>query len=173
MTKRYSGNIIQGWKTESELEWMFEFAKRMSSVAEIGCWKGKGTHALLSGCRGTVTAIDPFDPANYGSSIKLANGDILEQFKYNLAAFSNLRIEQTTSEEFLIRHPRQKFDLVFLDGVKDYDGYVAELKRWLPKTKRVIAGYDYRNEEPVYVQKAVEDVIGKVNVLGAIWWKIL
>lgn len=155
---------------------MFEFAQRMQSIAEIGCWKGRGTHALLSGCKGTVTAIDPFDPVIYGNpERKLSQGrDIFKEFSDNMARFKNLRIWRMASEDVATE---EKFDMVFLDGQKSYSAYLQDIKRWLPRTTKVIAGYDYRNEEPVGVQQAVEEtfssVPSRVNVFEKIWYKIL
>jgi hypothetical protein len=51
---------IQGWMTRDELTWLYETAQTMQSIAEIGCWKGRSTCALLSGCPGTVHAVDHF-----------------------------------------------------------------------------------------------------------------
>src|SRR3990167_3737054 len=129
----YTGNNIQGWKSNAELEWMFEFSKRMNSIAEVGVWKGRGTHALCSGCPGRVTVVDPFDPLQYGHpETKLAGGEVLTQFKANTAQFQNLRIWTMASE---FTPDDESFDMVFLDGQKAYSDYFRDIARWLPRTR--------------------------------------
>ena len=51
----------QGWMYPEELEWLYEAAKRMNSIVEIGSWQGRSTYVLLSGCRGPVVAVDKWD----------------------------------------------------------------------------------------------------------------
>ncbi|MBU4356393.1 MAG: class I SAM-dependent methyltransferase, partial [Proteobacteria bacterium] len=67
----YPGNDIKGWMSQKELQWLYEQARNMDSIVEIGCWHGRSTHAFLSGCRGTVYAVDHWQ----GSPG--ANGEIL------------------------------------------------------------------------------------------------
>src|ERR1700687_1802823 len=52
------GLQVRGWMGFHELVWLFTMAQRMSSVIEIGCWKGRSTTALSSGCPGPVFAVD-------------------------------------------------------------------------------------------------------------------
>ncbi len=51
---------IQGWMSLKELNWLYQQAKKCDSILEIGSWKGRSTHALLSGCKGIVTCVDTF-----------------------------------------------------------------------------------------------------------------
>ncbi|MHA1482503.1 MAG: glycosyltransferase [Candidatus Heimdallarchaeaceae archaeon] len=57
----YSGNKIEGWMTFPELQFLYKKSKEMKSICEVGSWKGRSTHALLTGCKGKVTAVDHFN----------------------------------------------------------------------------------------------------------------
>jgi len=168
----YESPYIQGWKRPEELTFLFEIAKRFVTIAEIGSWRGRGTHALCSGCSGTVTAIDPWDTLHYGRpELKAAEGrDIFAEFQENMKGFTNLRIWRMASEDV---RTDEKFEMVFLDARKTYEAYVADITRWLPRTTKLIAGYDYHNVKPVGVERAVRDTLGAVNFFGNIWTKQL
>ena len=57
---------IRGWMELEELLWLNQTAKNMDSIVELGCFCGRSTYALLSGCmehnaghpNGTVYAVD-------------------------------------------------------------------------------------------------------------------
>ena len=51
-------NGIEGWCSPVELGWLKATAATMESVVEVGCWKGRSTVALASGCKGVVYAVD-------------------------------------------------------------------------------------------------------------------
>jgi predicted O-methyltransferase YrrM len=87
-----SKNKIQGWMSETELLWLFNTAKEMNSVVEIGSWKGRSTHALLSGCKGTVYAVDHFlgsvdERETYHAEAKTR--DIYKDFMGNVGSFKD------------------------------------------------------------------------------------
>jgi len=54
---------IDGAMGREDLEWLHDTAKRMASVVEVGCWKGRSTYALLAGCLGPVYAVDHWEGA--------------------------------------------------------------------------------------------------------------
>jgi precorrin-6B methylase 2 len=64
-------------------------------------------------------------------------------------------------------------DMVFIDAGHTYKEVLADIKRWLPKTKKIICGHDIGDEE---VEKAVKEVFGEEieinnNAKGDIWIK--
>src|ERR1041385_7317153 len=117
---------IPGWMTEAELRWLHRTASRMSSVVEIGSWKGRSTFALLSGCPGVVWAIDHWrgsegEGLGEASVEQAAGEDVLAQFEANVGHFPNLSYLRTSSETAAKDDLRgEMFDMVFIDGSHRY-----------------------------------------------------
>lgn len=164
----YSNNI-QGWKTEDDLTWMFETAQKMSSILEIGCFRGRGTHALLSGHQvglqeGKVVACDPFTQFHFGKPEKVAakDDDIYREFLLNIGSFPNIEVWKFDAQEAMKMDRR--FDMVFLD----YRFTPEELAHWKSRADKMIAGYDYENFKDV-----IQSVLEEVKTQGLIWYKEL
>jgi len=171
----YADPQIQGWTTYPELTWLYETAKNMTSIAEVGSWKGRSTHALLSGCKGVVHAIDHF----YGSKNEEgahweAKGDaVYNQFLENTKQFTNLKVNRKDSLEAANDYPDKHFDMTFIDAEHTYEGVSNDIKNWLPKTRILVCGHDYDQKIWPGVKQAVDDTIGYVKVHQTIWYKLL
>jgi len=166
----YKCNDIQGWMSEGEQQWLYTQAKKMRSIVEIGSWKGRSTHALCSGCKGTVYAVDTWkgSRAELTSAHKEATErDIFVDFKANLAGFKNLNpIRKASSEAHGLFEPKS-IDMVFIDGSHLYEDVLADITLWLPKTRRLICGHDAWQDG---VPKAVEETFGKTKNVESIWY---
>lgn len=165
-------NNISGWMSEEELNWLHNTAKKMSCVVEIGSWKGRSTYALLTGCKGHVRAVDHFK-GNKGvkeMEDEVKGENIYQEFLKNVGNFSNLIIERGNSLEIADKYKGWTFDMIFLDGSHGYDDVKKDIEAWLPKTKKLICGHDYDFPE---VKKAVDELIGSVNLVGSIWYKYI
>ncbi len=166
---KYPG--IEGWMLFPELMWLNDMAKKYETIAEVGSWKGRSTHALLSGCKGSVTAIDTWkgatDPKDgtYGQ-------DVFKEFLINTKDFGNLIVNRNESVEAAKRYADGEFDMVFIDATHTYDEVKADIEAWLPKTKRLICGHDYSPHWPE-VMRAVDGTLKKDGVVGTIWYKFL
>jgi len=161
-------NKIEGWMTDTELNFLYELSKQYSTIAEIGSWKGRSTNALLSGCKGKVTAIDHFQGSDERD--KTHGQDTYEQFKENTKQFSNLKVLRMTSEE--AAKQVGSFEMVFIDGEHTYEGVKKDIELWLPKTTKIICGHDYSDVWPD-VKRAVEEKLGKLPCADTIWYKVL
>lgn len=168
-TTNYKGNTIQGWMNEIELEWLFNKASDMGSVVEIGSWKGRSTHALCSGCKGTVHAIDHFKGTpEDGHAVYTEDENIFEAFKRNVGKFKNLRIYPVSSHQ--ASGEIESVDMAFIDGDHSYEAVKNDILTWLPKTKRLICGHDY-NQQRIGLRRAVDEIFGDdVNVVDSIWY---
>lgn len=130
---------IQGWMSAAELQWLFEQARKHHCIAEIGCWCGKSTHALLSGCRGLVFAVDHFlgSASERTTTMKLADGgEVRRRFLANCGHFPNLQIFEMDSLEAAAKLPDGFFDMIFIDGehtLPSVPSVLADLKAWEPK----------------------------------------
>lgn len=169
----YQGNDIEGWMTYDELHWLYEQAKGKKSIVEIGSWKGRSTHALLSGCvDGQVWAIDHFK-GNPGDDCEqeAKNEDINLAFRTNLAGFVNYSLLVGNSVEISQRFADASVDMVFIDATHTYDAVSADLRAWLPKAKKIICGHDY-DWAHAGVTHAVNEMFGLRNVrtIGTIWY---
>ncbi len=146
----YIDNTIQGWMGPEELQWLFQQAQQMETIVEIGAWRGKSTHALLSGCPGTVYVVDHWfgTPSERCSAHKdAATQDIFKQFMKNVGHFPNLRVLRGNSVEVAATFADKSIDMCFIDGDHSYEAVSADIKAWLPKTKKLICGHDIVNTD--------------------------
>lgn len=147
------GMHVWGWMSDIELEWLGDQAELMDSVVEIGSLHGRSAFMLLSRCRGTVTCIDPWNDAAdqcYGSFLSFCGH------------FANLRAVRAYSPGAIYSENLPDTDMTFIDGDHTYDGVMADIEHWLPKTRRLICGHDYRNADGGYpdVFTATAEVFG-------------
>jgi predicted O-methyltransferase YrrM len=131
--------------SDSELHWLFETATQMESIVEIGCWLGRSTHALLSGCPGMVYAVDHFqgspserDAAHHPAKTR----DIGSDFLRNVGHFQNLKLLRMDSLEAVKQFEPKSIDMIFIDGSHDYKDFNADFNSWLPICKKLICGHD-------------------------------
>ena len=137
---------IQGWMTDNELQWLYENALEMDTIAEIGSWKGRSTHALASGCDGNLLAVDTFkgSPDELETTHKEAlETSILEQFRYNMRNFTNMDILVEDSVTAALTCQPKSVDMVFIDGGHSDEQFEKDLKAWMPIAKKLLCGHDY------------------------------
>ena len=147
----YKGNNIQGWMTDKELQWLYEQASHMDSIVEIGSWKGRSTHALLSGCKGIVTAVDHFKGSLAEletTHLEAKDSDIHAEFLSNVGSFDNLKVIKTDSLSASLRFGNYSVDMVFIDGDHTISGIMVDLLMWLPIAKKLICGHDWNFVAP-------------------------
>ncbi len=163
---------IEGWMTKEELAWLHGAAKAHGSIAEIGSWKGRSTHALLTGnTRGTVTAIDTWrgssDPTD-----KTHGRDTLEDFTKNVGHFANLVVNRNRGVDAAKDYPDGAFDMVFIDAGHTYEEVRDDIAAWLPKVRTggLICGHDYHHRKWPGVVRAVGEAFGAPDgVADTIW----
>jgi hypothetical protein len=163
---------IDGWMQPIEMQFLYNRAKEMDSVIELGSWKGRSTHALLSGCKGNVTAIDHWHGSKNDLTEDIAKTeDVFTIFKNNVKQFNNLTIINKDIVEAI--NDVDTADMVFIDAEHSYEAVKRDIINWLPKTKKLLCGHDYCTAFPELV-KAVNEVIGEPDgVAGTIWWKYI
>lgn len=152
---------------DGELQWLYHMATAMDSIVEIGSWKGRSTHALLTGCKGLVYAVDHFHGTKAegeAGAIWTEGDEVYNQFMANVGHCPNLRVLRGSSQEMVECVP--VVDMVFIDGDHTYENVKLDVTTWLRKARKVICGHDFGHED---VQRAVHEVIGKVDRFGPIW----
>jgi methyltransferase family protein len=124
----------------------------MRSVVEVGSLHGRSAFALLNACNGPVYCIDPWDDDRY------------ESFMDECGHFSNLVAIRACSPGAADQVP--DVDMVFLDGDHEYEGVVADIEAWLPKTRKLLCGHDYGHPDYPGVARAVDEILGDQVVLA-------
>jgi len=167
----YTNNIM-GWISDLELQWLYSTAKEMETIVEVGSWKGRSTHALLSGCPGTVWAIDHWlGSKNDDGQIEAKEHDIFKIFKQNVGYFKNLKIIKAYSLEAAVQFEEKSVDMVFIDGDHSYEEVKKDINTWLPKAKKLICVHDYCWSS---VRQAIDEAFDIPGVLfESIWIKRL
>lgn len=162
---------ISGWMSLVELQWLYNTAKKYKTIVEIGSWKGRSTHALLSGALlggGTVTSVDHFEGTEVIKSLfpkEVINVDIYHVFMSNLSRFPNLKVLKMSSEEGAKKV--KSAEMIFVDGDHSYDGVIRDIDAWQPKVTKLLCGHDYSFPE---VKKAVIERFGLPKVIDTIWY---
>lgn len=141
-------------------------------VAEVGCYRGKLSAALLK-VHGELylTMVDSW-AAPAADSAYLSSGDRAarqlvdeadELYEESLAntAFANARrtVMRSTSLAAAAMLPDQTFDLVFIDADHTRHAVEGDLRVWCPKVKPGgwLGGHDYRYRPPkIEVKPAVD-----------------
>ena len=168
--KKYEAPQITGWMGGEDLRWLFETAKSMQTIVEVGCWFGKSTHALLSGCPGTVYAVDHFkgSPSEIDVAHKFAKtGDVKAVFLENCGHFKNIMVREGDSVEVSKGFRSKEIDMVFIDGDHDYDPFKADVTAWLPKAKKIICGHD--SGYPGIIKALADLGLKPTEATGDIW----
>ena len=136
------GSHIQGWMTGEELIWLQESARSLESVVEIGSWKGRSTFALCaSGCA-RVYAVDHFRGSReHQGQFGFVHGwSPLPEFEQNiLERFRNVELKQMSSAEAVKDFQDASVDMVFVDGAREYEAVLQDLRLWEPKARDLVA----------------------------------
>jgi hypothetical protein len=138
---------IPGWMSAAELAWLHYQAMQHDSAVEVGCWKGRSTYALLTGCRGPVFAVDHFrgSPSELGTNHREAlTTDIHAAFVANVGWFPNLRVLRTSSAGAaqVFTDERMTAGMVFIDGEHVEKAVLEDIGMWKPLCEHVLCGHD-------------------------------
>ena len=158
---------IQGWTHDCELQFLYDIAKTLQNgacVVEIGCWKGRSSHAIASGIRDSgkninLTCIDTFAGAitNAAQQERAKQENVKAIFENNMKEFS-FDTFVGNSVDFAQCFKDNETDFLFLDGNHDYEFVINDINAWFPKVKvgGIFCGHDYRTGYKG-VKKAVDE----------------
>lgn len=150
---KYSPPAINSCVSDGTCLRLFELAKLMDSIVEIGSWHGKSTHALLSGCKGTVYAVDHFQgSADKGDATHGQSGKA--KFLEHCGNFSNLKLIEMHSDQAALLFEDNSIDMIFIDAGHLYEEVMSDFKCWYPKCKKVFCGHDYAMDT---IKRALKD----------------
>ena len=178
---------IPGWMVKEELEWLYDKAKQMQSIAEFGCYKGRSTTVLCAGCPGEVYSVDRFTPDFFipdGGFDKGLREDGRKPSPYkdfikNTREFSNLWVLPMSSIE-AATSPLipSMLDMIFLDTNHNVELVLEELKLWTSRARILLCGHDYEDPnftEPPHpgVKQALSEFFGLEKIANgphSIWY---
>ena len=160
--------------TPVELEFLYTQAKNMESIVELGSWRGRSSHALASGCKGTLWCVDHWKGSLGTVLVKQAEKeDIYSIFLENLKEFTNIIPLKMNTDDALKYFEDGSVDMVFIDAGHNYAEIKNDINNWYPKVKKLICGHDYQKPYPGVI-RAVNEQFGKADELvGTIWVKWL
>jgi len=163
---------IEGWMFDYELEWLYQRAKEMRSIVELGSWKGRSTHALLSGCPGPVYAVDMWQgSASEKHLLDMAQAeDVFATFTRNMRGFDNLIVRKADSASAACGPFLRGVDCVFVDADHCYDAVKADLKAWFNVPRKLLCGHDrHESGVPFVLKELVEADVPLQLCPGTIW----
>jgi hypothetical protein len=167
--------IEETWMYAHELAWLFNRAKEMASIVEIGSWKGRSTEILLKGCKGKVYAVDHWrgSPAELGSGYmgqELARIDVFEEFLKRVGSFPNLSVLKMPSAEAAKQFDRGSVDMVFIDAGHDYASVMKDLEAWRSIPAKLLCGHDAGSGWPGVIRALKDSGIDfELTGVGTIW----
>jgi tetratricopeptide (TPR) repeat protein len=167
----YPANTIPGWMSFKEQTFLYDTAKKMDSVVELGSWKGKSTHALCSSKCPSVTAIDTWmgSKAEPDAHAQAKDGSVYKEFLENMKGFTNLTIIKDDINNQVDNFADKSVDMIFIDASHTYEDVLNDIRKWKPKAKKILCGHDYTSAWSG-VQNAVDEIFGKPDdVFDTIW----
>lgn len=159
-----------------ELEWLWEASKRMSSIVELGCYKGRSTYVLCSGCQGKVYAVD----CHWSETLRPFVDSIqhtFPEFMENVGHFLNMvPLEMKSVDAAAPGIIPPEVDMVFIDADHAEEAVLSDLENWVPRTRKLVCGHDLNNEtktDSPGIGEALEKFCGMQGVQrgpGSIWF---
>lgn len=167
----FTDSAIPGWMAKEDLDYLSSQAAKMTSVVEVGCYKGRSTRALLEACPGPVFAVDNWRGKVRGSDHEdaTAGDQAFLEFKANVGQYPNLTIIRENSDYAAeLLDGMGPFDMTFIDGDHSYAAVQSDIANYLPLTGKLMCGHDI--DEPA-VLRAVVEAFGDrwKRVSGKLW----
>lgn len=161
---------IEGLVSDDECEVLQELARGKVCV-EIGSWKGKSTAAMAEVAK-EVIAIDTFKastdaPMPLFGQKQEDNFTTLEDFVENTKDYDNINVFINLSENVVGEFQEKTIDLLFIDGMHDFDSVHKDVINYIPllKDDAIIAFHDYGKRYGFEsVTKVVDILFGKENI---------
>jgi hypothetical protein len=169
---------IGGWMSEPELIWLATQARLHRLIVEFGSLHGRSTRAMADNMMedGRIWAVDPWKGDYYhedGNPIPVTTA-VMPYFMRNLADYIiGGRVIPIRNFSYRFSLPF-RVDMVFLDGDHRYETVVKDIKKAheLLKEDGLICGHDYGHPDWPGVKKAVDELVGEVQIEGTIWSQI-
>lgn len=169
----YQSPDIKGWFSYPEQLFLYKAGKLMETFVELGSWKGKSTHALLSSGCPKVVAIDHWKGSEFEpeAHVEAKSGSVFEEFKKNVGHFENLDYMNANINDAVKLFPDKSVDAVFIDAGHTYEEVKNDIRKWKGKAKILLCGHDYCAGWPGVIQAVDEELGGPDEVHDTLWVK--
>jgi MMP 1-O-methyltransferase len=132
---------LDGWLNRHEGRLLYRLARRCTgrgAIVEIGSWKGKSTIWLGHGSRaGRGLPVHAIDPHAGMIERDKASGTIstFAEFQNNIrdAGVDDLVVPHVDFSEAVARAFIEPVELIFIDGLHDYQSVKSDFEAWSPK----------------------------------------
>jgi predicted O-methyltransferase YrrM len=132
---------VGGWLSRPEGRRLWLLARNCAgrgAIVEIGSWKGKSTIWLANGSRaGSKTKIHAIDPHTGSTEHQRDYGKVwtFDEFQRNIkaAGVEDLIVPHVDFSENVVRTFNEPVELIFVDGLHEYEGVKADFEAWFPK----------------------------------------
>lgn len=167
---------IDGWMSDSELEWLARQAATHLCILEIGSYKGRSTRALGDNTPGKVYALDPWESVYYHDDERPFMGDfnVYDEFYRNLEDLIKIHKVLPIRNHSTNYATNQTFDFIFIDGDHRYKTVLSDidLAKNVIQKGGIIAGHDYTHWDWPSVKRAVDEEFGNrvQTVAESIWY---
>lgn len=147
-----------------------------TKYVEVGVWKGKTFFEITKNLPNVFTyGVDPYKSENYKNYSHSEPMNTEDQERYDKIKgevnkrskhYNNCKMLFKTSEEASKLFSDKSLDIVYIDGLHDYNNVSKDIKLWLPKVRvgGILCGHDF-NLNHFAVVKAVDDILGCDNIL--------
>ena len=154
---------VPGWLSIVEGTALAKYAQDKKCL-EIGSFKGKSANYIAPVAESLI-CIDPFR-ADDGGQTQYVDYTTLQEFLKNTSKFKNITPVIGKSEDVYQQFQTDQFEMMFIDGMHDYDSVKSDIEKYWPKLK--VGGYmcfhDYQKDWTGVI-KAVDGFFGKPDAL--------
>lgn len=129
------------------------------TIVEIGSFVGDSTLIFAKYFK-KVISIDPYEQKLFNHKLQKHKAEDIEKiFEDKIKNISNVVKIKNESLVFA-KNFFHMVDIVYIDGLHDYENVKADILAWKPKCKLFISGHDYWKTKFDGVIKAVNETVG-------------
>lgn len=152
---------IEGWFLPVQGDILQLFCKDRIYL-EIGSYKGRSTICAAEVAQ-QVYAVDTFKAKKDGQT-QHERFTTLDEFEQNISGYKNIKYYVGESTKIADEFKEHSIDIIFIDGMHDYESVISDKENWWPKLK--VGGYmifhDY--SKGCQVKDAVNDIFPKDEI---------
>lgn len=136
------------------------FAVKKLTILEIGSFVGDSTEIFARNFH-HVISVDPYKQHLFDKGLQKYEVHKIEQLFLNkIKNFDNIYKVKKESLEYA-KELKGFVDVVYIDGLHNYESVKHDIKAWLPHTRLYIGGHDYWQGRFGGVIRAVKENFGK------------